>query len=151
MHNFNNVIFGQKAFILNNKGEVLILKRNKVSVYNNAWDVPGGKVEDEETLLEALQREVYEETGLKLEKIVCILTSSRFQGSSEDKPWILRNTYLCQATGKIKLSEEHLEYKWVKPAELGEYEFPTDKDFQTALKLIRNNQTDKLKSVSELV
>jgi len=133
MHKFNNVIFGQKAFVLRD-GKVLIIKRKDVDIFSGMWDVPGGKVESEDTLSGALAREIKEETGLDLTKVLLILSSSKFTGSLGDHPTIFRNIYLCSAEGEVRLSSEHSEYLWVMPENLTDYKFPDDPDFQNALK-----------------
>lgn len=63
---------GVKAVILRD-GRVLLLKRAATAPqYAGTWDLPGGSVEDGETLESALAREVREETGLE-PTIVCLL------------------------------------------------------------------------------
>ncbi len=138
MNRFNNVILGQKAFIVNSNKEILILKRQNSEVYNDLWDVPGGKLEEGDSLLEAITREIREETGLQLEKIITILSSSKFQGQASDKPIIFRNIYLVQAKGNVVISNEHLEYRWVRALDLGNYIFGNDKDLQEVLKQLPN-------------
>jgi 8-oxo-dGTP diphosphatase len=136
MNTFNNVIFGQKAFIINDEGKILIVKRDKEIIYVDKWDVPGGKLDNDEKLSEAISREISEEVGLKLEKVVCTLSSSKFKGKLGDNLIIYRNIYLCRAKGKINLSPEHSEYKWVLPQELKNYEFPDDKDLLEIIKTL---------------
>lgn len=46
------------------KWEVLLIKR-KNEPFSNYWALPGGFVDENETLEEAVQRELYEETSLK--------------------------------------------------------------------------------------
>lgn len=128
MNTFNNVIFGQKAFIINDEGEILIVKRDKEIIFVDKWDIPGGKLENDETLFEAISREIVEEVDLKLERIICTLSSSKFEGKLGDKLIIYRNIYLCKASGKVKLSPEHSEYKWVAPEDLRNFKFADDKD-----------------------
>jgi ADP-ribose pyrophosphatase YjhB (NUDIX family) len=53
---------GVRAIILNEQGEVLLQRRSD----NDFWGLPGGGVELDETVLEALRREVYEETRIVL-------------------------------------------------------------------------------------
>ncbi|MEV7346114.1 NUDIX domain-containing protein [Streptomyces sp. NPDC093544] len=48
--------------IIDDQGRALLIKRRD----NGKWEPPGGIVEREETLPEALQREVLEETGIKI-------------------------------------------------------------------------------------
>lgn len=45
-----------------NQGKVLVGRRTD----NDKWDLPGGHLDAEETAAEALIREVYEETGLRI-------------------------------------------------------------------------------------
>jgi 8-oxo-dGTP diphosphatase len=133
MNRFDNVIFGQKAFIVDSKRRLLIMKRKSAEVYENIWDVPGGKREDGDTLKQAIAREIKEETGLALDKVLLALSSCVFRGMAVDSPLIFRNIYLCTANGKVKLSHEHSEYKWIGSSEIGDYEFPGDEDFVLAL------------------
>ena len=51
---------GIKAIIQNEQGEVLLLKR----LAREGWDLPGGRVQQGETPLGTLRREIAEETGL---------------------------------------------------------------------------------------
>ncbi|MBD0743873.1 NUDIX hydrolase [Streptomyces sp. ERV7] len=48
--------------IVDDAGRALVIKRRD----NGKWEPPGGVVEREESLPEALQREVLEETGIKI-------------------------------------------------------------------------------------
>lgn len=134
----NNIILGQKAFILNKDNYLLAIKRDKADIHQKMWDVPGGKVEENENLFDAMKREIKEEVGLDLESIVLTLTSSKFQGLFGDvPPQIVRNIYLCRAKGDVKLSEEHSEYKWVALENLDEINFPKDEDFMLALEQLK--------------
>ena len=45
------------------KGEILLLRRNEGKSEGGKWGVPGGKVDPGETLVEAMAREMKEETG----------------------------------------------------------------------------------------
>lgn len=57
-----------------------ILRDDKASIpYPNMWELPGGGREDEETPFECVQREVFEELGLKLEE-ADILWVKDYQG-----------------------------------------------------------------------
>lgn len=51
---------GIKAIIQNAREEVLLLKR----LGHEGWDLPGGRIQQGESVLETLRREVFEETGL---------------------------------------------------------------------------------------
>ncbi|EFU84160.1 NUDIX hydrolase [Staphylococcus lugdunensis] len=49
------------ALIQNEDGQVLLVHNTD----GGGWSLPGGKVEPEETLVEAVKREIMEETGLE--------------------------------------------------------------------------------------
>ena len=59
---------GVSAAIFNDAGEVLLVERGKPP-YEGAWSLPGGGIEDGETIVEAAIREVAEETGLRFEPL----------------------------------------------------------------------------------
>lgn len=58
---------GAGIILLNRNNEVLLLLRdNKIDIpFPNMWDIPGGKVEDNETPIEAIRREMMEEMSIK--------------------------------------------------------------------------------------
>ncbi len=73
-------------------------------------DLPGGRVEEDEDLLGALEREVFEETGLSVE-IPRVFLSWSFEKRSGLK--IFGSTFLCRYVGgKVRLSHEHRGYFW---------------------------------------
>ena len=62
------------AFIKDAQGRVFVQKRaaNR-SLFSACWDIVGGHVEAGETLVRALAREVTEETGWQLARVVILL------------------------------------------------------------------------------
>ena len=54
------------AAVMVRDGKLLLIKRG-VEPSKGKWSVPGGRVEWGETLIEAVKREVREETGLEIE------------------------------------------------------------------------------------
>ena len=52
--------------LIEHEGQILILHRSKVETAPSLWGLPAGKVEKDETDLQAIIREVNEETGIKL-------------------------------------------------------------------------------------
>ena len=52
--------------ILVGDGKLLVIHKGG-GPYKNRWDLPGGNLEERESLVEALQREFVEETGLQIE------------------------------------------------------------------------------------
>ena len=54
------------AVILNEQGEFLLSSRPEGKAYAGYWEFAGGKVEADETELQALQRELHEELGIHI-------------------------------------------------------------------------------------
>ncbi|PCI93496.1 hypothetical protein COB11_05225 [Candidatus Aerophobetes bacterium] len=101
---------GLKALIRNKEGLFLILRAK------NYWDIPGGRIHKEEPLLNALKREVFEETGiyqfLKIEPIQLSLSNIRITTSSYDVG-LIHYFYFCEVKDpSVTLSDEHISYEW---------------------------------------
>ncbi len=107
--------------IIVNGDKVLLLKRSSMEdCYKNLWETPGGKINFGENLKEALKREVKEETNLDIEVFIPVNTWSFFR---DDKSYVVGITFLCKPLSeKIRLSEEHVEYRWIAENELDELE-----------------------------
>jgi 8-oxo-dGTP diphosphatase len=59
--------------ILNEHDQVLISKRHEHSHMGGLWEFPGGKVEAEESVEDALRRELLEELGIEPEQLSPLL------------------------------------------------------------------------------
>ena len=125
-------LIGPRATIYNTKtNKVLLLQRNDG---NNVWEIPGGKRENNEDIVEALKREVKEETGLTINEYKLVYVSPIFENHPFLKPF-LNIGYLCfTEESEISISNEHLDYKWVSVEELVNY---LDKDIFNDL--LKNN------------
>jgi 8-oxo-dGTP diphosphatase len=109
-----------RVLLVDKDGKVLILKRSTDSKTNpGKWELPGGKVDQGESFDQALVREVYEETKLKisLEHVV---------GISEQNLLVIRAVHIIMSgkitEGNLTLSNEHEGYAWVFFENLDEYE-----------------------------
>ncbi|PIQ70080.1 hypothetical protein COV89_02450 [Candidatus Shapirobacteria bacterium CG11_big_fil_rev_8_21_14_0_20_40_12] len=101
-----NKISVKAVVIRDNK--VLLLKPKNLQGSFKGWDGPGGHVEKGELILDALKREVFEETRLKIDKAypVKILNIS---GIGTEYLVFLCTTF----NNDITLSLEHTEYSWL--------------------------------------
>ena len=52
--------------ILEKDGKFLLVKENK-SICKDKWNIPAGGLEENESLIEGAKREIYEETGCRVE------------------------------------------------------------------------------------
>lgn len=113
---------GVKALLHNHKNQYLLLEVNqkdftgpKVTSY---WDLPGGRVQRNESTEETLKREVHEETGLQLSSpVTCLGTylSPLEIPTKDDLPrGLILSVFLCSTTNEsVRLSKEHLNYQWM--------------------------------------
>jgi 8-oxo-dGTP pyrophosphatase MutT (NUDIX family) len=117
-------------------GKYLITKRGlKEKAFPGLWTVPGGKLRKADyaslpkdtadhwynVLEKALEREIKEEVGLKIKNIRYLLSLAYIR--SDGIPTLIISLYCDYAGGKVKLSEELIEYVWVGGNELAKYKF----------------------------
>jgi 8-oxo-dGTP diphosphatase len=84
-------------------------------LFPGCWDIPGGHVEVGETPLEALAREVYEETGWRVKKVIADLGEWVWTGNDGiDRREI---DYLIEVDGDLSAprleDQKHVDYAWV--------------------------------------
>ena len=95
--------------LIRNGDDFLLLKRDNPP-YKNQWVLPGGKWEKGETLLEALLREIREETSYEIEQVIlAAVVSVKIIDEKEN----LKNHYILffhvgHIQGKIKKECENL-------------------------------------------
>jgi len=104
------------ALIFNNAGEVLMIRTHK---WSNLWGIPGGKIKWGEPSVDALRREIKEETGLDVTDIEFVLVQDCIHSREfyRDAHFVLLN-YTCRCVGKprVKLNDEARESRWVTTA-----------------------------------
>lgn len=94
--------------------KVLLLKRAETGDNKGTWCLPGGKVEDGETFIDAARREAKEECGQ--------LKGIRFEDSKEKDGQHIWNTFFFRINKpfKCKLSKEHSDWKWFDINNIGD-------------------------------
>lgn len=99
-----------------------IMNDNKLLLVHNplkGWETPGGIINEGESVIEALKREIKEEVNLdvdvlKLSSVMSVVNTQKgYNGVEEIKPLIVFD-FVCSTNQKeIVLSEEHDDYLWV--------------------------------------
>lgn len=104
--------------ILRNK-KILMVRRAKDDFLGGYFELPGGGVDEGETIEKAAFREVKEETGLTPVKVLAIFEG--FDYSTDKKPRVRQVNFLVEAEpGDVVLSAEHDDYTWVEDSDLSE-------------------------------
>lgn len=126
----NNVKFLQKCIVVDDKGRILALRRDPNDARRpNCWDLPGGHYEKGEDVNQSLKREIMEETSLTALSLRPIYIASSM-GITYENITVFALTQLCTKwEGDIKISDEHVEYKWVTVNEFMDLETGDDGGF----------------------
>ncbi len=107
------------AIILNDDGEAFAQKRSpNRRLFPGSWDIVGGHVEAGETLLEALAREVEEETGWRLRHVRRSLGTTTWTG--DDGAGLRHEAdYLVEVEGDLDRPalerSKHCAFGWFGP------------------------------------
>ena len=99
----------------------LLLKRN-TAPYQDHWSLIAGGIEDGEESLEALKREVMEETGIKSGVIDYKYIAKTVSGSGTKPFYYYEGTVDAEITPK--LNDEHTEFVWCDKDDLPTPLFP---------------------------
>lgn len=105
-------ILGVGGLVLD--GELVLLVRRGVPPAKGLWSIPGGKLKAGETLTEGVERELFEETGLRVRVGVLVEVYERLPSAvGEDAHYVVLD-YLCEATGgALQAGDDAEEARWV--------------------------------------
>lgn len=140
-----------QAMIRKNTGEYLAIKRLS-PVENGTWEFPGGRVDAGETLEKALEREIREETGLKVDIERFIGWGQGFalkhsSGTLKDRVVMFFECKLIK--GKLKPSDEIADHKWAALEEIMQFK-PLSKPIQDFFKKFKIIPKDLLMKYSKI-
>ena len=130
------------GLIFNSKGQLLITRRSKGD-YKGQWEFPGGKVENKESDLDCLHRELAEELDVKVQ-IHFKFTEFDYQYPDFS---VNLSSYICSMNDQTIKLVDHDMYKWIKISEVDLFKFlSADKEILNKLK---NNSNFFLESILE--
>lgn len=115
----DDIKFLQKAVVFHpDKPELfLALKRSPNSPSRpNDWDLAGGNVLFGELHEDSLRKEIDEEANLKVGALIPVQVITTYD--SKKAIYNIFNGFYCKAkNNKVKISDEHSEYRWIKKEE----------------------------------
>jgi 8-oxo-dGTP diphosphatase len=102
--------------IISHEDKVLLLRRSRrEELFTEMWDIPGGRMEWGEEPLEALRREILEETGGEAD-ILAPVSVWQFQARPDLQ--VIGITFRCVwRGGEVRLGPEHDAFRWATPQE----------------------------------
>lgn len=114
----NKIVVG--GFFHHNKHVLLLKRSRKEKIRSGFFEIPGGKIRPNETLVKALEREFMEETGISVKVIrpyhVFSYGSTKIKYNEID--------FIVSSKSKkisVFLSDEHEKFVFVKRAEISNY------------------------------
>lgn len=128
--------------------KILVARRsNKEKHQAGKWCLPGGKLEEDDVVLWALEktakREVLEETGLSVLPIRLIYNNT-FK-HLEDNQSTLAIVFLCfWKAGRAQPLEDTQEVKWITKEEIDDFQFPPNVKKYIRAGFDEKNRTSKI-------
>jgi phosphoglycolate phosphatase len=122
------------GLIFNRAGQVLMLRTHK---WSNLWGIPGGKIKWAEPAIDALRREIKEETNLEVTDIEFVLVQDCIHSKEfyRDAHFVLLNyTCRCGVEPQVKLNDEAREFRWMTIADA--LEMPINQPTRTLLLVV---------------
>ena len=103
------------AIIRDAQGRVFVQRRSATRrVFPGVWDIVGGHVEPNESIEAALEREIHEETGWRLRRMVALIAEWEWEHGSEARREL---DYLVEVEGDLASPRleprEHDAYAWI--------------------------------------
>jgi 8-oxo-dGTP diphosphatase len=105
---------GVSKVVIINDNKILLMQKNGTL----KWELPGGHATPGESPKKTAVREVKEETCIKLDKSQLHV----LERTNKDRVYTTWFIYTDMVKQNIKISEEHVNYKWVSKTKLDNYE-----------------------------
>ena len=107
------------AAIIKKDNLYLVTQRNRNKHMGLKWEFPGGKVEANETLKEALTREIYEKLNINI-NVYEKLAEESYKDSEIN---IVLHYFLCSIKDGVINLNEHEAMEWIDKTDFDKYDF----------------------------
>ena len=131
------VVFGYEE----GKITVLLIKR-KYEPFKNKWAIPGGFIQNDESLEQAVERELYEETGVKINYLEQLYTFGEQKRDPRGRIVSIAYFGLVRPTAfKLFASTDAEDAQWFSIDELPELSFDHKEILELAIKRLQGKIT----------
>lgn len=123
MNKFPTHIVAVDGIVENERNEILLVKSRDKEV----WTIPGGQVETGENLIDALIREIKEESGIDaaVNKLVCVSSNTciyeGYNGYGTIPTKVMFGFTCTYLGGELSDSDETTESRWIPRDEVLDY------------------------------
>ena len=107
------------GFVFQN-GRVLLVRRGRAPA-RGLWAIPGGRMNLGETLQQATEREIFEETGLVVKAQQPVYTFDVIERDADERilyHYVIVDLEAEYLNGLLRAGDDALEARWVLPEEL---------------------------------
>jgi 8-oxo-dGTP diphosphatase len=94
-------------------GKLLVVRRVADDWHGGMYELPGGGVESGESFADCVERELFEETGLRVRRIIDVVGG--FDYATRTKSRVRKYSFLVEVEpGEVSLAPgEHDEFRWI--------------------------------------
>lgn len=132
------VVFGYKA----KEGISILLIKRKIAPFQGSWALPGGLVNNNETLENAIERELKEETGVDLNYLEQLYTFSKIARDPRNRVISVAYYGLIKPEAfQLKASTDAIDAQWFTIKKLPELAFDHQHIIDVAIKRLRGKIT----------
>ena len=115
----NQPVVAVGAIVFRNN-RVLLVRRGQAPSYD-LWAIPGGRVEIGETLQEAAEREILEETGITIQARKPVYTFDYIERDGSELPrfhYVIVDLIADYVRGETRAGDDAADARWVSAEEL---------------------------------
>lgn len=118
---------GARSIVIDEHDHVLFIGRRAVPDRPANWILPGGGIDPGETMLAAAQRELFEETGLRVpaERLLGPVARQLYRGTRDGAPFAQENHFFLTRVERFEprvcggdAYEQDLELTWIAVSDL---------------------------------
>ena len=116
----SGVVHVAVGVVVNRERKVLIARRHRNQHQGGLWEFPGGKVSADETVQDALKRELREEVNITVRECAALVKINHDYGDKK----VLLDVWFVNVFSGAAAGCEGQPVKWISVEELDQHDFP---------------------------